>query len=224
MAVIKREIKAALAEAAKEFYENGWTPGEDSGDISVRDPETGLVYLYPRPCAKIPVIRNWSVLTEEFIPVADPDGNLVGDTHLYPTVEWPMHIAIYRARKDINAIVHSHAVYSSAFAVTGQNIPCVLAELTLFLGGEIPCAPFGKVGSWDLADKMVAALGKDKMAALMRSHGAIACGADLDQAMSYHAFLEKSAQTVLYAKLLGKLEILDPNDVLDESLSHLPWD
>jgi L-fuculose-phosphate aldolase len=199
MAVIKREIKAALAEAAKEFYENGWTPGEDSGDISVRDPETGLVYLYPRPCAKIPVIRNWSVLTEEFIPVADPDGNLVGDTHLYPTVEWPMHIAIYRARKDINAIVHSHAVYSSAFAVTGQNIPCVLAELTLFLG-------------------------KDKMAALMRSHGAIACGADLDQAMSYHAFLEKSAQTVLYAKLLGKLEILDPNDVLDESLSHLPWD
>lgn len=224
MALIKQEIKQALAEAAHKFYELGWTPGEDSGDISVRDPETGYIYMYPRPCARMPVIRNWGELTADKITVADADGNLIEDTHLYPTVEWPMHVAIYRARKDLNAVVHSHALYSSAFAITGENIPCVLAEQVLFLGGETLCCKYGKVGSWELANNMVEALGEKRMTALLRNHGAIACAGDLDTAMSYHSFLEKCAQTVAISKSLGTLELLDPNNALDDWIYTMPWD
>jgi L-ribulose-5-phosphate 4-epimerase len=220
---MKQELKKRLAEAGKLFYGNGWTPGEDSGDISVRDAETGYIYIFPRPCAMVPVIRNWGMITENDIAVVDPDGNYVEDTHVYATVELPMHLAIYKARRDIHAIVHSHAVWSSAFAVTGQNIPPVLAEQSLFLGGEVVCAEYGKVGSWELANNMVKALGEKRMAALLRNHGAVCCGGDLEQALSYQTFLEKGAQTVVMGKLLGNLLYIRPEDVLDESLNNLPW-
>lgn len=221
---MNQAIKKQLAAAGKIFYENGWTPGEDSGDISIRDTETGYIYVFPRPCAKVPVIRNWGMITENDIAVVDPDGNYVEDTHVYATVELPMHLAVYKARKDINAIVHSHAVWSSAFAITGQNIPPVLAEQSLFLGGETVCAAYGKVGSWELANNMVKALGEKGMAALLRNHGAISCGGDLETALSYQSFLEKGAQTVVMAKLLGELIEVAPEDVLDDSLNDLPWD
>ena len=88
-----------------------------------------------------------------------PEGKLVDDSGLLPTVEAPMHLAIYRARPDVNAIVHSHAVWSSTFAVTGKNIPLILSEQSLRLGGEVICAAYGKVGSEEIARNIVAALG-----------------------------------------------------------------
>jgi L-fuculose-phosphate aldolase len=72
-----------------------------------------------------------------------------------------MHLLIYKTRRNVNAIVHSHAVWSSAFAVTGRSIPLVLAEQSLRLGGEVRCADYGRVGSDELADNIVKALGMD---------------------------------------------------------------
>lgn len=215
--MIKVELKERVAKAAHLFWEKELTPGQDSGDVSLRDPQTNLVYICPRPneTLKIP---NWGVITANDIVVIDIDGNLQESNGILATVEAPMHLFIYKARPDVYAIVHSHAEWSSVFAVTGKNIPLVLAEQSLFLGGEIICAEYGKVGSKEIAENIVKALGKDKQCALMRNHGAVSVGATMEDAFLNSDFLEKGAKTTLFGALLGGLIAVDPDDILDESL------
>lgn len=215
--MIKQELKELVASAAREFYEKNLTPGQDSGDVSLLDEETGLVYICPRPNPSLP-IPNWGVIKAEHIVVMDLKGNLQEDNGILATVEAPMHLAIYEARHDVKAIVHSHGQWSSVFAITGKNIPLALAEQSLFLGGEVPCAEYGRVGSEKLANNIVKALGKDKNCALMRNHGAVAVGPTMEEAMLNAIFLEKGAQTCLFGYLLGGLIEVDPDDILDPSL------
>jgi len=215
--MIKRELKEIVAKAAREFYEHGLTPGQDSGDVSLLDPETKLVYICPRPSETLP-IPNWGVTKADDIVVMDLDGNLQEDNGILATVEAPMHLAIYKAREDVKAIVHSHGEWSSVFAITGKKIPLALAEQSLFLGGEVLCAEYGRVGSQLLADNIVKALGKDKNAALMRNHGAVAVGPNMEEAMLNAIFLEKGAKACLFGYLLGGLIEVAPDDILDPSL------
>lgn len=215
--MIKQHLKDELAQAVKLFWEKGLTPGQDSGDISIRDTETGYIYICPRPNESLK-IPNWGIIKPEHIVVINLDGQIIEDTGILPTVEAPMHLYIYKARPEINAIIHSHATWSSAFAITGKNIPLVLAEQSLFLGGEVICAEYGKVGSTKLAMNIIKALGNDKMAALMRNHGAVCIGKDLEEAFIVSDFLEKGAQTTLLGSILGELIVKSPDDILDESL------
>jgi len=204
--MIKKRIKTELIHALKIFWEKGYTPGEDSGDIC------------PRPCEKVRVLENWSKLKEEQVTVIDLNGNYIENNGIFATVEAPMHLEIYKARPEVNVVVHSHVVWSSAFAVTGKNIPLTLAEQTLFLGGEVICAKYGKVGSIVLAKNIVEALGKNKMAAIMRNHGAVVLGKDISHALRLADFLEKGAKTIAIAKILGNVIEIKPNEILDESI------
>jgi L-fuculose-phosphate aldolase len=214
----KQELKEEVARATRLFFEKGLTPGRDAGDTSLRDVESGLVYICPRPKPNVLRIPNWGMIKAEHIVVLDLDGKVVDDSGIRATVEAPMHLAIYRARPDVNAIVHSHAVWSSAFAVTGKNVPLILAEQSLRLGGEVVCAPYGKVGSAELARNIVAALGKKKMAALMQNHGAVAVGPTMEEAFIASDFLEKGAQVAILGASLGPLITRTPDEILDESL------
>jgi len=217
---IKQEYKEMIASYAKLFWEKRLTPGMDSGDISFRDQDTGYIYICPRPKENFD-IPNWGVLKAENVCVIDLDGNLVEDAGLLPTVEAPMHLHIYKAREETNAIVHSHPLWSSAFAVTGKNIPLSLAEQALFLGGEVICAEYGVVGSEALAQNIVKALGKDKKAALLRNHGSVTIGRDLMEAFVLADFLEHGAQVAIMGSILGKLIEVSPDNILYPSLQGL---
>ncbi len=203
---VKYEYKSTMVHATKRFVELGYTPIEDGGDLSMRDPETGLIYLSPNRGPEID-IPTWSVITEDDIVVTDIEGRIV-DHHLgiKPTVEAPMHYAIYKARPDANAIVHSHCIYSSAFSISGRSIPLALSEMRKF-GGDILCSPeFGPAGSKVLADGVVWALGKRNKAALIRNHGAACIGASFREAFQVSIYLEKLAQTCILAATLGPIE------------------
>jgi Ribulose-5-phosphate 4-epimerase and related epimerases and aldolases len=215
--MIKKALQEEVAKATRLFWEKGLSPGQDSGDTSLRDVETGNIYICPRPNPKLK-IPNWGVITADDIVVINTDGKVIDGSDLLPTVEAPMHLFIYKARPEINAIVHSHAVWSSAFAVTGKNIPLILAEQSLFLGGEVICAQYGRVASEKLARNIVAALGENKMAALMRNHGAVCIGKDFEEAFIVSDFLEKGAQTALLGSALGRLITRRPDEILDENL------
>ena len=217
---VKQALKEEVAAATRRFWEKGLTPGRDAGDTSLRDVETGLIYICPRPKPNVLRIPNWGMIKAEHMVVIDPEGTVVDNAGLLPTVEAPMHLAIYKARPDVNAIVHSHAIWSSAFAVTGKNIPLILAEQSLRLGGEVVCAAYGKVGSEALAKSIVAALGKHKMAALMQNHGAVALGVNFEEAFIASDFLEKGAQVAILGGTLGPLVVRQPDEILDDSLTH----
>jgi L-ribulose-5-phosphate 4-epimerase len=215
---VRQELREEVAAATRLFWEKGLTPGRDAGDTSLRDAETGLIYICPRPKPNVLRIPNWGMIKAEHIVVITPEGKVLDDSGLLPTVETPMHLAIYKARPEMNAIVHSHAVWSSAFAVTGKNIPLILAEQSLHLGGEVICAAYGRVASEEIARNIVAALGKNKKAALMQNHGAVALGVNFEEAFLTSDFLEKGAQVALLGATLGPWVVRKPEEILDDSL------
>jgi len=217
MGKIKYEYKVMVSEGAHLFFEKKLTPGMDSGDLSFFDREEGYIYICPRPNDSLN-ITDWGVLRPEDICVLDIDNNCVEDNGILPTVESPMHVAIYKARPEVNAIVHSHPLWSSSFAITGKNIPLALAEQALFLGGEVVCAEYGTVGSEELAQNIVKALGEEKTAALMRNHGAVAIGKSLKEAFVLAEFVEHGAQVAIMGKVLGEIIEIDPDNILDPSL------
>ena len=161
------------------------------GNISARDPEKDLVYLTPSG-------MDYSVITPDDIVVCDMDRNVVEGSRK-PTIEKDLHIESYRARPDINAIVHTHAVDSTVFACMGEDIPVITDEAAQVLGGPVKRAEYALPGTMDLAYNCVKALGKDSMACLLQSHGAVCLGFDMNEAFRVSKVLEMTA--LIYYKI-----------------------
>jgi L-fuculose-phosphate aldolase len=119
-----------------------------------------------------------------------------------PSSESLMHAAIYRARPDAGAVIHTHSVYASAFAAAGRPIPVVLDEQVLALGGAVEVAAYASSASEELAEHVVAALG-ECAAALLRNHGVVGVGANMEEAIAVVELVERVAQIVIAAGAIG---------------------
>ena len=177
-----------------------------SGNVSVRltADDRNLIAITP---SQIPLCDAWP----EQVLVVDLEGAVV-DGDGTPSSEMPAHLAVYRARTDVGAVVHTHSVYATALAVAGQDLPVVLDEQVIVLGGAVRVAEFGPSSSEELANNVVATLG-DCQAALLRNHGAIAVGHDLAVAVAVAVLLERVAKTYSIANTIGT-----PQQVPDEVL------
>ncbi len=196
-------LRKQVAAAAVQMCADGLTTGLDSGDVSVFDRDAGLIYALPAPSPTWP-IRSWAHTRAEDVAIIKPDGEPVAESYTEPTVEIPMHLKIYEARPDVNAIVHSHAEDSQVFAAAELPIPTLTIDAYTRLGfGPVPCAKFGIVASQELGLNMVEVLGESGNCALMARHGAIAVGPDLDDALLIAVLLEKAARQALRVAQLG---------------------
>ncbi len=125
---------------------------------------------------------------------------VVGDG--VPSSESLAHLAVYRARPDVGAVIHTHSVYASAFAVAAQAIPCVLDEQVVLLGGAVAVAEYAASASSQLADHAVVGLG-DRAAVLLKHHGVLGAGSDLDEAVAVVDLVERVAKIRLLSMQLG---------------------
>jgi L-fuculose-phosphate aldolase len=139
---------------------------------------------------------------------------VVGDG--IPSSESLVHMAVYRARPDVGAVIHTHSIHASAFAVAGRPIPAILDEQVVLLGGAVEVAEYGASASEELAERAVAALGQ-RAAALLRNHGALAVGADLDEAVAVAELVERIAQICLLSGRLGETQTLAADVVESEA-------
>ena len=123
-----------------------------------------------------PAGREYGSLKSEDVVIVDLNGQVVfqasGRT---ASSEMPLHLAIYQARPDIMAIVHTHSVHASACAVAHKPIPPVIEDIVQLAGGEITLAPYALPGTQELAAHAAATLGS-KQAVLLANHGAVCCG------------------------------------------------
>jgi L-fuculose-phosphate aldolase len=138
---------------------------------------------------------------------------------LKPSKETPMHLAIYRARRDVCAIVHTHSPYATAVSVQHEMVPPFLEEQIPYLGGEIRTAKYGMSGTEGLGANVVAALG-NRNAALLANHGAVACGEDLDQAFRNAQLVERIAQVYVLSRLLGNITKLPEGSIRIQTESY----
>jgi len=204
MIKINQALKDEVARSAPLLIEKRLSPGRDFGDTSFRDRESGLIYILPRPSPQQPIC-DWSQVSAEDVAVINMNGEIVGDPRVLPTVEAPMHLRIYQARPEIHAIVHSHGEWSSIFAGVRQSIPAVTLDALETIGvDEIRCAAYALIGSKELGDSVVEALGKKSKAALMANHGAVCVGTNMDEAFLVATLLEKLSMQVVFGKILGQ--------------------
>ncbi len=176
--------------------------------------KAGNVSLYLPPDRLFiitPTSQYYDALTPGDIPVIDLNGEVV-DGFLAPSSEWRLHLAVYQARPDVRAVIHTHSLYASAVAVSGRELPPFLEEAVLLLGGAVQVAPYAPTGTAALAANTVAALG-NRRAVLLANHGAVGVGADLREALDACEVLEKTAGVYLQALAAGNVNLLPPEGI-----------
>jgi L-fuculose-phosphate aldolase len=126
--------------------------------------------------------------------------------------EWRVHLAIYKARPDVGAIVHTHSLNATALACLHRGIPAFHYMVAEFGGDRVVCAPYATYGSEDLARFTVKALGA-RHACLLANHGAIAVGETARQAYDRAAAVEALAAQYARARALGRPRILTAREM-----------
>jgi L-fuculose-phosphate aldolase len=144
--------------------------------------------------------------------LVDMEGQRV-DGELSPSIETMLHLGVYKARRKVCAVVHTHAVFGSAIAVIGEEIPSLLDDQVTYLGGEIKVAAYALPGSPELARNAVAALGL-RNAVVLANHGTLTVGRNLREALNNCELLEKTARVYILAMSLGRLTLL-PADMAE---------
>jgi L-fuculose-phosphate aldolase len=209
----RRLLWEITTEMAKERLVSG-----SSGNASLRLPSAGgsdggidgggeLVLITPTS-------RPYRLLSPEDMVVIDFEGDpMEGD--LLPSSEAALHLTLYKARKDIGAVVHTHSLFASVGAVAGLEIPPLVDEMVVAIGGSIRVAEYGFPSTEELARNACAALG-DRNAALLRNHGLVCVGRTIWEALETCQLAERVAQIFVYASLLGKALPLPPEIVTIE--------
>jgi L-ribulose-5-phosphate 4-epimerase len=187
---------------AQQLVPDGLAHGAQ-GNISVCDREAGLVAVTP---SAIP----YCSMKPDDIVVTDLQGKVVKGKWK-PTSEIQMHTIFYRERKDVNAVVHTHAPYASVFAITHEMIPMVLIEAACNLTGPVPVAPYRAPGSVELADIVFKTIG-DGIAVVLAQHGLLTVGPTLAEAYDSTLAAENSARLVIWAKSTGAPVVTLPPD------------
>ena len=198
--------RALMCAVGKLLYDRGYVAAND-GNLSMKvEPDRLLVT--PSGVSK-------GRLTPDMLLVTDLEGNVLeGNRH--PSSETKMHLAVYRGRPDVGAVVHAHPPVSTAFAVCrrGMETP-YLSELVTGLGA-VPCTPSFAMLSTDQVPRSVEPYLADHCAVLLANHGALAWGEDLWEAFDRMETVEHTAKILLNARLLG-----DPVALTQEETAEL---
>lgn len=195
MTLLLPELRAEVCALHAELPKNNlvaWT----SGNVSARDPASGLVVIKPSGI-------RFEHLTPENMVVVDIEGTVIEGAHK-PSSDTASHCYIYREMPQVNGVVHTHSRYATAFAVVGKSIPCITTAMGDEFGGAIPCGGFALIGGEEIGQIVVETLrGQPSPSCLLQSHGVFATGATVEKAVQAAIMTEDNAAIVWTAIQLG---------------------
>ncbi|WDV47975.1 class II aldolase/adducin family protein [Clostridiaceae bacterium M8S5] len=197
------ELKKEVLKAAKDSYKLGLVAGT-SGNVSIYDKNNEVMIITP---SSIP----YDTMTIEDLVVLKLDGTIL-DGYNKPSSEWKMHAKIFKDRKDIKCVLHTHSPYATGFAVCQETIPVILIEMVPFIGGDVPVAKFGMPGSESIGTEALKVL-KDRKACLLSNHGTLAIGETVDKAFTSSIYLEDAAKIYHIAKNAGNVKVLSDKEI-----------
>ncbi len=196
------EKREQISEYGRYIYASGLT-SKYSGNISVRDAESGLIAIKP---SGIP----WDLIKPADVVIVDENGRVVeGDRK--PSTETPMHAAVYRSYPEAMAVVHTHSRFGTGFAVARVPIPAICVN-SVELGGEIPVLPFFPPGSAENSLAIAEGL-RGKKSVLLAAHGVLCYGENLEEAVYYNEVLEEIAQYAIVQRVLGSSVALSASEI-----------
>ena len=195
------ETRREIVEIGRRLWDRGYVAAND-GNISAR--LGGRILVTPTGLSK------GFLKPDDIVVVSESGVKLSG--RIDPTSELPMHLAVYRERTDIDAVVHAHPPKATGFAVAGVPLAqCVLPEVILTLG-EVPLAGYATPSTEEVARSICEFIPRFN-AILLSNHGALTLGRDLSQAYFRMETVEHFAEITLAARALGGPSPLSSDDV-----------
>lgn len=195
-------LRAQVVRTCRRLYERGLIAGQD-GNVSVR--------LAPDRILVTPAGFSKADVGEDDLVMMALDGTRISGPH-EASSEVAMHLAAYRARPDVGAVVHAHPPVATAFAVAGESLPDdVLPELTVLVG-TVPLVAYATPGTAALPAALAPWL-PNHDAFLLANHGVTTLGRTLAEAHRRMESVEQCANILLTARLLGRVNALGAEDV-----------
>jgi L-ribulose-5-phosphate 4-epimerase len=188
--VLLAELREQVVQAGLEALRRGIVHGT-AGNFSVRDREIGLIAISP---SGIPYPQT----TSADVVVVDDDAKVI-DGIRKPSSETPMHTMIMKAHSHVRAIVHTHSHYSTVVGTIRDFLPPILTEVCCVVGERVPVTRYGLTALPDIGWSVLEVMDGDSRAVLMRNHGLIAFGDNLDEALAISEIVEESAKVYINA-------------------------
>jgi L-ribulose-5-phosphate 4-epimerase len=199
------ELRKIVCDLHAELPKNNlvaWT----SGNVSARDPETGLVVIKPSGI-------KFPDLSPENMVVVSLDGKIVEGDYKASS-DTASHCYVYRQMPTVHGVVHTHSRYATAFAILGREIPCVTTAMGDEFGGAIPCGGFALIGGEEIGQVVVDTLkGSRSPSCLLQNHGVFATGGNAEAAVKAAVMTEDNAAIVWTALQLGTPLTIAQSDI-----------
>lgn len=194
-----RSLQQQVLTAAQSMARDGLSSGS-FGNLSMVDRDHDLLAITPSGVL-------YDQMKAEDICIVHMDGSeIAGVRNGYkPSSELPMHCAIYQARPDCSAIVHTHAAYCTAYGASGQSLGAVISEMGMLAPGAIPLVPYCPPGSGELAQQTADAL-REANGCLLANHGAVTVADTMERAYMLAQILEDGARAACLARQMGRVQ------------------
>lgn len=191
--MILEELRTHVLQTARLLprYNLVWLAG---GTVCARDPQTGYVVVTPSGL-------DYERLTPDDLTVTDMDMNLVEGKYR-PSVALNLWTGFLRARPELNAVVHTHSPYATAFSVAYRPIPVITETMANWFGQPVKVTRYLSVEDPEFPTLPVEVMGNG-YAVLLGNHGPITVGRSLEHALERAVTLEEAARTYMIAATIG---------------------
>jgi L-fuculose-phosphate aldolase len=197
------KVRAELVAASRALHQRGWVANHD-GNLSLR--LTGQRLLIT------PTAYSKADVDDASLIIVDLDGKVL-EGRKKPFSELELHLAAYRARPEVEVVVHAHPPAATAFGLVGAELaPVAMPELVVSLGERIPTLPRA-LPKTPRAVKLVEEAAGRYDAMLLQGNGALTLGADLSQALLRMELVEHYAKILSLTRSLGVVEPLSPEEL-----------
>lgn len=204
--MLMREERELVVEYGKKMSADRLSTGT-SGNISIYNAEKGLMAISPSGIDYFQTLPGDVVIT-------DLDATIV-DGARKPSSEWALHTLFYKSKPNARAVVHTHSMYCTTFAVLGQPIRAVHYAIADANTAAVSCTPYCPFGTVELAEAAVKTAGKSN-AVLLGNHGLVVCGKDIAGAYGLARNMEYLAELQYRAVCAGT-----PNILSDEAMADV---
>lgn len=202
------KLKKDICDIGRNIWQKGFCAGNE-GNHSVRIGEDRFL------CTPTGISKGF--LDPADVIVVDGEGKQVEPNARgrRPTSEIKVHLAIYKVRPDVNAVIHSHPPHATAFAVAGIPLPeGVHPEAEVFLG-KVKTARYATPSTHDLPNSLLPLIGPDTNTLLMGNHGSVSFGKDLTSAYYMLEILDAYCRILLLTKQVGRINTLDKQQMTE---------
>jgi L-fuculose-phosphate aldolase len=193
----------ALIALGVELVDRGLVLGS-GGNLSLRAGDTAYI---TRSGARLDHLSP-----DDFLPVRINEPYHHPGKHPRPSLETPMHLAVYHTRVDARFVVHCHPVQAIAWAMQAESLPACTPDFVVYVGPGIPVVPYLHPGSEPLASAVTQAL-EDSPALLLANHGVLVTGDSIAKTLLRTLLIDETAHICLLAAAAGKVQPLAPHQI-----------